>query len=222
MTELEKYQIRDIVNINSYKAVLERVKFNMLYSYEYAYFLPVRRLFDSFIDMFKSGYSIWASGPNHTIFQAVELMYVYSCIIDGYNIDNGKTPVRPAAAFAGLVAAFLHDSSFLESTPTDEHTMKSENFIDKYFADNGLKSIDPELIKKYARLANLFLPPSGMGFSDEDEKRAGLIFAASNILAQCSSRTYLEKKILDFYAVEDDAFAGDEGMRNMLVRTVNF
>ncbi|MBN2407922.1 MAG: hypothetical protein JXJ19_09530 [Elusimicrobia bacterium] len=215
MKEIQKYQLAQLVNMHSIKAMFEEIKYNFLYNYSINDFQKVRDIFNDFLSLCRTN-----TFEHDGIVNAVNTMLAYSCIIDGYNIDNATLPA--SVAKVGLITCLLHDSSIADSKPAHDHIQRSISFINRYFDENKIDRQEYNLAVRMVEYTDLFNDVSGIDLKKEEERLAGCMVGTANIVGQMSTRTYLERLFASYDVIRKFKIIDQPSILQLLKKTIEF
>jgi hypothetical protein len=200
-------QLAKFVDNNVPEAVLEEVKYNYAHTYSIEKFDIIRQGFKDFVKLFKGEYPGYRACyvPYHDINHSIDVFLAFSRIVDGYNIMHKALPVKKV--LVGLIAALFHDSGYIQKDSdmrgtgakyTKDHERLSIAFIRGYFKKIGLSREEFMMAGNMIKCTDLKIQIKDITFNSESEKIIGCILGSADLIAQMSSRSYLEN-LADLY-----------------------
>lgn len=203
MAEYAGIQLAQLVNMDNVDAVFEEVKYNFIQSYPVAEFLPVRRGFRDFKDLYDGKYPGYRACNTryHDELHTTDALLAISRLIDGFNIKK-KKKIPADLAVRCLIATIFHDSGYIQSAGdtrgtgakyTLSHVKRSVEFLRNYFKSCGLPQADAESAGRMVQCTGLSTDITSLKFKSGQEEVLGYMLGAADLLGQMASRTYLER-----------------------------
>ncbi len=150
-------------------------------------------------------------------------------MIDGA-ISSGRDP-SPELRGDLAVAALLHDAGYIQEASdlegtgakyTKTHVARSIAFT---LTHRDSFDLTEERAKRVGRLiagTDLGLNFDDIPYVDEEEKFAGKLLAAADLLGQMADRTYLEKLVFLYYEFKEAGYPGYDTEFDILRKTLGF
>jgi hypothetical protein len=224
-------QFSQLVDMYSPEAVLEEIKGVFIASYPVAEFAPVRGAFADFLRLYAGRYPGYGpcSTHYHDKMHVTDATLAMARLFDGYNRSHRRLPVRSARL--GLLAAIFHDAGFIQTTRdmrgtgakyTLTHVERSVRFVEKYFKKHGLPAGDAAAVKSMILCTEMGLPVEKIKFARREDRLAGLMLGAADLLGQMASRCYLERLIFLYREFREGGVKGYGSELELLRKTLDF
>lgn len=165
----------------------------------------------------------------HDYRHTIDVFVATMRLIDGGHILGRGISAQYASD--ALIAALFHDAGYIQESDDDEgtgakytktHVVRSADFV---FRHAGLLVGDESGASRVAHIimgTDLGLAWDGLEFSLPEEKRAGEILAAADLLGQMADRAYLEKLLFLYYEFLEAGIGGYETAFDILRKTASF
>ncbi|MBN1822935.1 MAG: hypothetical protein JW803_01305 [Endomicrobiales bacterium] len=232
MADLRRYQLANLVDMNTPAAVFEEVKCNFVRYYDICEFEDVRRTFGDFNDLFEGKYPGYkaCNTKYHDKIHTTDALVSVSRLMDGYMVKTGhKIPVQKVKL--ALIATILHDTGYIQTTGDKKgtgakytlfHVERSIDFLRKYFRERGYSRSDFLSASKMINCTGLGNKLDKMRFTSKWDKLLGHMLGASDLLGQMASRTYLERLIYLYREFKEGHVKGYDSEFTLLKKTLGF
>ncbi len=131
----------------------------------------------------------------------------------------------------GLAAALLHDTGYIQTTDDTEgtgarytltHISRSIDFAEAYFRQRGLSRADFAFCRNCLLCTGLGTRLDEIGFASSEERMAGQMLGAADLLGQMADRKYLEKLLFLYREFREGNVPGYSEERDILSGTLDF
>ncbi len=231
MSKKEKIGPSELVNTFSPHGIIEEIKYNFVFSYPVKDFFRVRETFSDTVALFEGkvqGYKKCGT-PYHDINHTCDVLLAFSRILDGYNIKNKPIPVNKAVA--GLIAALLHDTGFIQKSGAVEISNASyileheKRSIDYALAYLSAKGYDEDFIRSvscFIDITDLNVSMEKIKFADDFDRLVAAMLGSADLIGQMAARTYLERLLFLYREFLEAGIGGYKSEYDLLKKTVKF
>ncbi|MHB9027869.1 MAG: hypothetical protein ACYC9O_03800 [Candidatus Latescibacterota bacterium] len=131
----------------------------------------------------------------------------------------------------GLIAALLHDTGYIQLIDDTEgtgakytltHIDRSIEFARRYLQERGFSEEDFRFCWKCLLCTGIGKKMSDIDFHSDEEKLAGQMLGAADLLGQMADRKYLEKLLFLYHEFLEGGVSGYESEFDLLRKTLDF
>jgi len=231
MENMRPLDLHGILDHGKPDAVLRSVASTFSQVYPDSSFAAVSNAFALANDLYAGrfpGYCACRTGY-HDYRHTIDVFVATMRLIDGgWLLGHG---VSASSAVDTLIAALFHDAGYIQESDDDEgtgakytktHVVRSADFVVRHAR---LLACDEAGASRIARIimgTDLALSWDNLEFQLPEEKRAGEILAAADLLGQMADRAYLEKLLFLYYEFLEAGIGGYETAFDILRKTSVF
>lgn len=231
MTYTEPIQISHLIDTSTHKVIVAEVKKIFSYHYPARYFSAINRSYRLVKNLHEGkfpGYKA-CNTEYHNLSHTLDAMLAAVRLVDGHNIETSHFPVHLAVNL--LNATLLHDAGYIQEDSDHEgtgakytkfHVERSVQFLRKNHEAFTFTPDDVNIIANLIRCTGLMVRIETIPFSFPEEKLAGCILGAADLLGQMSDRAYLEKLIFLYYEFKEAGIEGFNTEFDLVRKTVDF
>ena len=224
-------QLSRIIRTPTPKSILAEVKKIFCYHYPDKYFIDIHKNYALLKRLFEGkfhGYKA-CNTDYHDFMHTITILLSAVRLVDGYNIKNGPLPIHLVTDL--LIAALFHDTGYIQeewdregtgAKHTVTHVKRSIEFLDR---NHNAFKIDPGQLQTIGNIilcTDLNVNIETITFNTPEERLAGFMLGTSDLLAQMSDRTYLEKLLFLYYEFKDGGIEGFDFEFDIIRKTTVF
>lgn len=131
----------------------------------------------------------------------------------------------------GLVAALLHDTGYIQTIDDTEgtgarytltHIARSIDFAEEYLRERGRSEADFAFCRNCLLCTGIGAGLDEIAFASEEERLAGQMLGAADLLGQMADRKYLEKLLYLYNEFQEGDVPGYRSEHDLLRKTLDF
>lgn len=199
------HDVTNTVQVSSAEAVAEAVHDIFVPLYPTASWLPLRRAFRDFDDLFHGrmpGY-LGCDTVYHDIQHSLDGVLALARLIQGHEMtEPAARRLGPGRATVGLITALFHDSGYIRHASDEahfngaeftlDHVTRGAQFIERYMAQAGLGAA-AGIARQIIHYTGYEVRYEQIRTCNEKDHRLGFLVGTADLMAQMADRCYLEK-----------------------------
>ena len=224
-------KLADLIRTDSPEAVFEEAEIVLkMISYDIDAG-PVFVVFKTVVDLFRGDFPGYRSCNTeyHDLQHTLDTFLAMVRLIHGAVITGRTFSERYISL--GLICSLLHDVGYIQKEDdlvgtgarhTANHVQRSLEFLECYGKDFVLFDSEIKAGRLIILCTDLAVNPAGADFSPKDTEFFGKMLGAADLLAQMSSRIYLEKLLFLYREFKEARVGGYKSEVDLLKQTVEF
>ncbi|HUH65134.1 MAG TPA: hypothetical protein VLZ07_01765 [Syntrophales bacterium] len=224
-------QLSQIIKDNKPATIFKEVASIINDHYGKAAIGPARNCFDLTVKLFngKLGNYRKCNTEYHDLPHTMDVFLATARILDGYILVNGMIGERLAIQL--LIAALLHDSGYIQEQQDTAgtgakyafcHVERSRSFARQHHKELRLDEEDAEAVARIIKGTEYSIDFQKLSYASAEERQAGAMLAAADLIGQMADRIYLEKLLFLYYESIEAGVMGFNTEFDILKKTVEF
>ncbi len=217
MKDKDNIILADLIDLANAKAVASAVKKIFSFHYPKKVYKEIEKCYKLTKSLFDGRYAGYnaCNTRYHNFTHTLDTFLAAARLLDGYNLREDTLPERLAVNL--LKASLLHDTGYIQekwdnegtgAKHTQNHIGRSIAFIIKNRNDFAVGREDMDAISKMIRCTEVKDNFKSIPFSSDEERTAGMILGAADILGQMSDREYLERLLFLYNEMKEAGVPG--------------
>jgi hypothetical protein len=226
-----KFTCPERISLDNPQDVMAEVKKIVLLMFKKFEFNLFEQTFGDILKLFDGNYPGYSRcntlyhDLNHTMdCLLVTVKLIHGAFVNGIIFDQRDVTL-------GLISALMHDTGYIQAVEDDTgtgakytvcHIQRSNEFMKKYFHDNGFPSEYAPICSNFLRCTGLDVKIAEIKFQSRQHEILGKILGTADLIGQMANENYLQKLPLLYYEFKEGGVQDYKDEHDLLKKTPAF